>query len=111
NALSQKAIKAARIFTNAFDVFSCDPHPELLSKREANEAYCLANSGKEYAVYFPRGGNVNLAIDNPNLRMQENWFNPESGEFLDAKNIMSETTIRLASPDTLQTWLVLVRNP
>lgn len=111
NALSQKAIKAARIFTNAFDVFSCDPHPELLSRREANEAYCLANPGKEYAVYFPHGGNVILTIENPNLRMQENWFNPETGEFLDAKNIMSETTIRLASPDTLQAWLVLVRNP
>ncbi len=108
--LSQKAIRAARIFTNAFNIFSCDPHTELLSKREENEAYCLANPGKEYAVYFPRGGKVVLAIDNPNLRMQANWFNPETDEFLDAENIMNETFVELVSPDTLQTWLALVEN-
>jgi len=111
NELSQKAIKAARIFTNAFNIFDTEPHPELLSDREENEAYCLANPGEVYAVYFPKGGSVTLSIDNPNIRMQENWFDPETAEFLDARNIMNETSVTLTSPDTSHTWLVLVKNP
>ena len=109
--MARREIKAARVFTNAFDIFSTEPHPELLTDRQANEAYCLADPGNVYAVYFPRGGSVTLSIDNPNIRMQENWFDPETAEFLDARTIMSETSVTLTSPDTSQTWLVLVNNP
>ena len=38
---------------NEIDVFTCTPHNDLLSNRQENEAYCLANPGTEYVVYFP----------------------------------------------------------
>lgn len=108
NELSQKAIKAARIFTDAFDIFSCEPHAELLSDCEDNEAYCLANPGSVYAVYFPKGGNVKVTIVNHSFRTRERWFDPEIAQFLDTENIGSGNLVTLNSPDTLQTWLVLV---
>ena len=44
------------------DIFTCAPHNDLLSDRKPNEAYCMANPGKEYAVYFPKGGEITLDI-------------------------------------------------
>jgi len=74
NETAQLMIKAARTFTNAFDIFSCEPHPELLSECDEGEAYCIANPGKIYAVYFPRGGKARLTIENPQRSLKLRWF-------------------------------------
>jgi len=57
---AQAHIKSLRTLTDAMDVFSCQPHNELLSDRADNEAYCMARPGAEYAVFFPDGGQVRL---------------------------------------------------
>lgn len=51
-----------RMITDKMNIFTCEPHNDLLSDRDSNEAYCIANPGKEYAVYFPDGGEVTLDI-------------------------------------------------
>ena len=53
---AQRNIHSAREVTDAFDIFSCEPHNDLLSERSENEAYCLANPAGQFAVYFPAGG-------------------------------------------------------
>jgi len=66
---AQKNIESAKLFQEEFDLFESIPLNELLisknegdysSAREDNEAYCLANSGHSYAVYFPAEGTVFL---------------------------------------------------
>ena len=107
--MSQKAIKAARLFTNEFNIFSCEPHPDLLSKKEENKAYCLADPGNVYALYFPNGGNVNLKIHNSKLSMKMRWFNPATGTFLESQPVQDKHKVTLTSPDTNQSWLVLLQ--
>jgi hypothetical protein len=57
---AQTTIKAMSMFLEAFDVFEARPHPDLLSSYVAlsdgaMEAYCLADIGTAYAIYFPEG--------------------------------------------------------
>ncbi|MCG9129835.1 hypothetical protein JT359_19770, partial [Candidatus Poribacteria bacterium] len=61
---AQASIESMRALTDEMDIFSCEPHNDLLSNREENEAYTIANPGAEYAVYFSKGGSVvlNLSI-------------------------------------------------
>ncbi|MBN1291774.1 MAG: hypothetical protein JXB48_08030 [Candidatus Latescibacteria bacterium] len=81
---AQKMIRAARVFTSEFDIFSCEPHPELLSAHTENEAYCLANPGKVYAVYFPNGGKARLEASDTDKGYKVRWFDIEQGEFTES---------------------------
>ena len=104
---AQMMIRAARIFTSSFDIFSCEPHPDLLTEREDNEAYCLADPGNAYAVYFPNGGNVKINIQDSEKGCRIRWFDIDSASFLE--QIKSEgKIIMLNSPSTDKIWLALV---
>ncbi|WP_373496545.1 hypothetical protein [Aquiflexum sp.] len=60
NDLAMSHIKSMRMLTDSIDLFSCQPKNELLTSRELNEAYCLANEKNEILVFFPNGGEVDL---------------------------------------------------
>jgi len=60
NKAAQHQIKSLRMLTNAMDFFLDKPANHLLSEREANEAFCMAKEGEEYAVYFTGKGRVYL---------------------------------------------------
>lgn len=109
---AQKMIKAARVFTSAFDIFACELHPELLTDIKSNEAYCLADPGKVYALYFPEGGQVNLEVTGKNRNYHIRWFDIESASFFKEKPAQVDKTrpvIVLKSPDKDRTWLVLIK--
>ena len=110
--LSQDArirIKAAREFTSQFDIFHCGPRSDLLSQREDNEAYCLADPGKVYAVYFPKGGDVALSIENPGRSLRMSWFDPMIAKFHAPVGVSGESSVRLRSPNTDHEWCVLLK--
>lgn len=57
---AQANLKAMSMLLEEFDVFDASPHPDLLSSyvslpSSSMEAYCLAEIGEAYAVYFPEG--------------------------------------------------------
>ncbi len=106
---AQTTIRAARRFTDSFDIFATEPHPDLLTEREDNEAYCLANPGKTYALYFPKGGEVRLKTVPRDKEHRIRWFNPVSAEFISDTTIKGESeSILLKSPDHNQIWLALI---
>ncbi len=106
---AQQAIRAARTFTDAFDIFSTKPHPELLSGREENEAYCLADLGKVYALYFPKGGEVRLRIGRTGKQLELRWFDVRTARFADPEAIPSEAEVVLVTPDNEHTWLARIQ--
>jgi len=57
---ARAVIRSIRSATNRIDFFNAEPHNDLLSQREENEAYCRAVPGKDYLVYFPDAGEVEL---------------------------------------------------
>jgi hypothetical protein len=60
NPLAQAHLRSARMLAQEIDVFASAPRNELLAQREPNEAYCVAQPGVSYAIYFPNGGSVTL---------------------------------------------------
>lgn len=86
--LAQQTIRAARTFTNAFDIFASEPRTDLILDRQSDEAYCLAKPGEFYALYFPRGGKVRLRL-NGEKAVTVSWFDPVTCKFSDPKR---ETT-------------------
>ncbi|WP_277482942.1 hypothetical protein [Catalinimonas alkaloidigena] len=58
---AQHQIKSLRMLTDQQEVFTLEPSTDLLSARENNEAYCLANEDKStLIVYFPAKGSVHV---------------------------------------------------
>jgi hypothetical protein len=61
-------------FFTSFDWWKADPHDELVD----GDNFCLAEPGKLYAVYLPRGGKVTVNLGSG--KYKAHWFNPRNGE-------------------------------
>ena len=103
-----------RMITGEMDVFTCEPHNDLLSNRADNGAYTIANPGKEYAVYFPKGGSVdiNLSLDEKkdaktvtirwlNIRKSE-WKKQEENPLQREYNTVCSNRSTLGSLDSIK---------
>ncbi len=78
---AQRMIRSAREVTGAFDVFTSEPRGDLLADREANEAYCLAQPPRQYAVYFPAGGEVTLNAKKAPDALSLRWYDIDAGRW------------------------------
>ena len=110
--IAQAHLKSMRMITDEIDVFTCEPHNELLSNREDNEAYTFAHPSKEYAVYFPKGGSVDLNLsvgkrsDAETVKIR--WLNILKSEWTKEQEIPFNDSITLSTP-TESHWAVLVQ--
>ncbi len=106
---AQAVIHAARAFTDAFDLFACEPRPDLLSECGENEAYCLAAPPNLFALYFPSGGNVLLSLgDQAAHHLRVRWFDPATASFASQDVVNATDSFRVKSPNEDQTWLALI---
>ena len=104
---AQANLRSMRMVTDRMNVFACRPHNDLLSLRQANEAYCLANAGKEYAVYFTDGGQVDLDISPMAKPVKVQWLDIMSSKWREPQTIAAEKTLKLECPGKGY-WVVLV---
>ena len=74
---AQSHIRSLRMLVDAIHVFSMEPRNDLLSQRASNEAYCLAEPGQQYAVFFTGDGDGRVRIDFAALqsRLELRWLN------------------------------------
>ena len=68
--------------------------------------FCLAEPGKVYAVYLPRGGNVTVKLGAG--KYQAHWFNPRTGEKKPLPAAEGESWTSLQSPAS-DDWALLLR--
>ncbi|MDI6451073.1 hypothetical protein [Anaerobaca lacustris] len=105
--LAQTHIRSMRMLTEAMDVFSCEPHNELLGDRLPNEAYCLAQPGKQCAVYFPDGGEVTLDVSAARGTLQVRWLDIRRSAWGQSQTVPTTGTLELKTPEKGQ-WAALV---
>ena len=105
---AQADIRSMRMLTDKMDVFRCAPHNDLLSERKSNEAYCLANPGTEYAVYFTNGGEVSLDMTALKKTPTVRWLDIMKSKWSDAKREKSKGRLTLRCPSQGY-WAVLVK--
>jgi hypothetical protein len=90
-------------FFTSFDWWRATPRNDLAQ----GGAFCLAETGKVYALYLPRPGpiTITLAPGNYNAR----WFNPRSGQW-SAATVASGPLWSQPSPPGDGDWALLLRH-
>jgi hypothetical protein len=104
---AQQMIRGARQVTDEFDIFRCEPRNDLLTQREPNEAYCLAEEARQYAVYFPDQGAVVLDTSQASRALSVRWYDIDRGKWHPAEPIGGSGSTSLTTPGTGQ-WAVVI---
>ncbi|MBI3898488.1 MAG: hypothetical protein HY308_09360 [Gammaproteobacteria bacterium] len=106
---AQHHIRSARLFLNEFDMTRSTPDAKyaLLSDRSNNEAYATQIEGEAYAVYFPDGGDVKLAVS-PTQTFHVKWLEISTSRWTDGADVNGSSAVRLNVPGDGQ-WLALVK--
>jgi hypothetical protein len=104
---AQRMIRSARGVTAACDVFACAPHAELLHAEGENAAYCLAQPGVQYLVYFTDGGAAELDIAGCTDGVSVRWFGLDQGGWIGRQQTRSGAAARLQTPGPGQWAAVL----
>ena len=111
---AQAHIKAMRMLCERPDIFSCEPHNDLLKQRSKNEAYCTANPGVEYAVFFCDGGDVYLDVSAAQVQSRRpalavHWLDIMAGRWLPLEHLPADTgQVRLTTPRDAGFWAAWV---
>lgn len=92
--------------TSSMDFFNAGPNNGLLLGREENEAYCRARPGKEYLVYFPQEGEVELELSEVKM-LSVQRLEILTGTWIDEEILVSENRLRLSSPGKHFLFLVI----
>jgi hypothetical protein len=90
------------------DIFSTTPDSDskLLSERSGNEAYLTYVKGKQYAVYFPRGGSVALDLTKEQGTFTVEWLSIAESKWQKAADV-SAGVVKLTAPDEGH-WVALL---
>lgn len=78
---AQTNIRSMRMFTEEMNVFASEPANNLLSNREENEAYAIAEIGRQYAVYFLNGGSVGIDLSDEEGQVSMQWLDINNSEW------------------------------
>ncbi len=89
-------------FFTSFDWWKTNPHDEFVN----NGNYCLADLGKTYAVYLPRGGDVTIQLKSGPYEAY--WFNAFSGEKIDLPPAEGQSWTSPVAPDH-NDWVLLLQ--
>jgi len=84
-----------------------EPHNELV---RSGKAYCLADPGKEYAVYSLEGGSFVLDLSHVGGRkLIGRFYDPRTGRYLKPFSITGSEKVVLKKPDS-RDWVLLLRH-
>ena len=109
NDKAQANLRSMRLLTDKINIFTCEPHNDLLSDRQSNEAYCIANPSKEYAVYFPNGGEVTLNASSLKKPAAVRWLDIMKSKWENTQDIKSGSELKLRCPSRGY-WAALITN-
>ena len=104
---AQAQIRSMRMLTDRMDIFSCEPHNDLLSNRKENAAYAMANPGCEYAVYFPNGEAVDIDLGAAEGELQAAWLDIAKSAWAREHTVPGGSVVTL-SPPAKGYWAVLI---
>jgi hypothetical protein len=106
--LAQIQLASMRMLADELDVFACRPADELLSRRAPNAAYAFAEAGRQYAVYFPDGGSVQLDLTGASGSFSKRWLHIMHNEWQAVNDIRGGASIELSPPGE-GPWVVLIK--
>lgn len=103
NGLNEKAqatIKSLRKVESLVKMWKVEPHMELLSDNEDNEAYLTASEGDKYVLLFPTGGSVKIDLSKYNKIFTGKWVNIKTGEWENQFSVSGGVDAEISTPDS-----------
>ncbi len=109
-AKAQTQIKSTRMITDAIHIFTMEPRNDLLSNRETNEAYLLAEVGKQYAIYFTGDSNdsVRLNLSGVSGEFDVQWLHNDTSTWQNGGTINGGSTVTISTPSSDEWTAVLL---
>ncbi len=94
-------IRSARMFSDEINVFTMEPRNDLLSDREENEAYLLAEVGRQYALYFSGAGDGRVTVDlrGATGQWKLRWLNIRTSEWTEGPTLSGGRRVDIDRPD------------
>ncbi|MFO8007190.1 MAG: hypothetical protein R6V05_05565 [Candidatus Brocadiia bacterium] len=105
--LALRMVRSAREVTDALDLVRCQPAPELLDAAGDKEVYCLAEPGRQYALYFPAPNQATLDLSDAPQAMGMRWYDIDGGTWREAEPLGGGTPVALQPPGEGQ-WAAVV---
>lgn len=107
DTIAQANIRSARMLTDRIDIFNSRPANDLLEGRSRNEAFCMAQPGETYALYFTDGGDLWLKSDTD---LTVEWLHIHDSHWLEPQHLPSEGgRVHLVTPEYTGYWGALLR--
>jgi hypothetical protein len=105
----QRHVRCMRKFVDAIHIFRMNPRNDLLSQRTSNEAYCLAEPGRQYAVFFTGDGDGSVGIDlvDSKRSLELRWLDIETSSWGARATILNNRDYMLRAPDNAQ-WIAIL---
>lgn len=103
NGLNEKAqatIKSLRKVESMVKMWEVEPHMELLSDNEENEAYITASKGDKYVLLFPKSGSVKIDLKEYDKEFNGKWINIKTGEWGNQFSVSGGVDVEISTPDT-----------
>lgn len=92
-----------------YDFFTATPYWRMQPfAGVTGDAVSLAESGKTYVVYLPRGGATTLDLTGATGSFTARWFDPRSGEYEDPYTVSGGGKRKIEAPDS-KDWVVHLR--
>jgi hypothetical protein len=107
NEIAQAVILSVRELTDRMDFYDGRAANDLLQEREPGEAYCRGIENREYAVYFPDGGSVNIDLGNFRGNPEIAWLNVLDTKW-EEKQSAGKQIITLTAPGAGH-WIALIK--
>jgi hypothetical protein len=89
-------------FMTSFEWWKTNPHDELVD----NGNYCLADPGRAYAVYLPKGGKVTIQLQPGHY--QGYWFSALTGQIVSLPSVEGPSWTSSDAPDE-NDWALLLQ--
>jgi len=109
--MAKTNIQAMRTFTDLINPWESAPRQDLLSDRDEDEAYLLADVGSIYGLYFPKGsGSVGLDLQQFEESFGIHWIDIGQGEVVVESEIDGGDVVTIDTPyDVEYGWACVIR--
>jgi len=88
-------VKGLREFIDEVRFWEMHPNNDVV-----NNGFALVNIGKEYVVYLPNGGSVDLDLTSTSGPFNVEWYHPQSGEYSEPTSVEAGSIITFTPPFT-----------
>jgi hypothetical protein len=109
NATAQHIIESMRSYVESADFFNAQPANDLLLDRATDEAYCRAIKNQEYAIFFPKGGQVSLDIEVKIKDISIRWLDLQKSQWSERPAEVTEMNKIIVKSPEGGNWLAFIK--